>query len=277
MPPKDLSVEEQIKQAQAERQQQSKAFMSSVSYDQELYGNGDDTAYSRTIVEEEEDDDQARTRGQRFSAPKDAYMREVIDNDEEPVDELQQRAVQKRLSEREDSYKKQRLKRTLSPSRVDAFSNGGDSSQARSYAEVMQETELERERERTLKEISEKQQQEASKELESIQKGGNQEIEPAQKERKRRWDDQGPATKKSEWEDEEDSKPSKSASEQRKRSRWDETPVGAAGGVASATPSRRSRWDQTPVGKTGKRVWKGFVDGNYKEILIVMKYEYRRN
>jgi splicing factor 3B subunit 1 len=239
--------------------------MSSVSYDQDLYGDesGDRAGYSNTIIEEDTDermdDAQVQKRGSRFSAPKDAYMKEVLDTEDDAPDELQRRSVQKRLTEREDAYKKQRLKRTLSPSRVDAFdTKGNKNGEARSYSEVMRETELERERERTLKEISEKHQQEASKHLEEIQKGREEDQKPT--ERKRRWDDQGSSSvangsvpaKKSEWEEEEESKPK--PAEQRKRSRWDETPVAGAGGMAAATPSRRSRWDQTPVGKTGMQL-----------------------
>ena len=179
------------------------------------------------------------------------------------------------VADREGSYQARgRRGRMLSPERVDAFDKsqaGAGSEEARSYAEVMRETQLDREKQELLRKM-EKQQLEEQERAAAM--GG------AETRKRRRWDDrrgeslslhidpalhsihidadplgddqhqappQAPRTemesptaapassKVSEWEagEEEKSKP---------RSRWDQTPV-----AEEPLARKRSRWDETPV------------------------------
>lgn len=86
----------------------------------------------------------------------------------------------------------------------------------------------------------------------------------------RRWDQEAPAEKTSEWEEDdkpaaakssrwdETPKPDEAATPARKRNRWDQTPAASAwdatpkASSVEATPTKKSRWDQTPVGSTSQ-------------------------
>ncbi len=61
-----------------------------------------------------------------------------------------------RITDREDEYRKRRLNRIISPDRNDAFLMGDKTPDARvrTYADVMREQQLARERDNTLKNIA---------------------------------------------------------------------------------------------------------------------------
>jgi splicing factor 3B subunit 1 len=144
-----------------------------------------------------------------------------------------------RVNDRDSEYqRKHRANMMISPERKDAFADDADTSTAsRSYADIMREGNLERERETVMRQISEKK----AEETEAAKKGGGA--------KKRRWDvsqdddTSGGASTVSEW----DVGPTPAP-----QSRWDSTPApgtaAAAGGDFGATPApRASRWDATPA------------------------------
>lgn len=155
------------------------------------------------------------------------------------------------IADRESTYHARRKNRMLSPERVDAFAKtGGDETTASSYADVMRETMLDRERHELQRKLDE-------------QDGGvavqpaSAAVQPAAAApRKRsRWDQAATGEEKttaaaatpvvSAWEAPADATPAAAPA----RSRWDATPVhpGLGAGDDDTAPRKRSRWDQTPV------------------------------
>eukprot|EP00051_Salpingoeca_urceolata_P033362 m.20305 g.20305 ORF g.20305 m.20305 type:complete len:1221 (+) comp6133_c0_seq1:150-3812(+) len=164
------------------------------------------------------------------------------------------------IADRESDYHARRRNRIISPERADPFAEdaGGD---ARTYADVMQDEDITRQRKELARKVAKKQQDIAD----------GKEPEP---EKKRRWDDEPDdaakpeaAVTSSSWDEEEpraavtssrwdetpraDSETATSRwdapTPQRKRSRWDETPAMDAGAATgSETARRKSRWDETP-------------------------------
>ncbi|KAJ3292707.1 Splicing factor 3B subunit 1 [Borealophlyctis nickersoniae] len=289
-------LDEQIRAAQAQRRKEKAdkaSLVGAVSYDTDLYGGSGAEkfeGYSTSLPmadDEEEDPLLQRTKKlASYTAPKEAF-KEIAEMDDD-VDPMADIRPSRKIADREDEYHARRLKRQLSPERVDAFSGKPGSAAARSYAEVMREAELEREEERTRRAVEEKKKEMAAsaKELGASGEAQNQAQVQAQlaaakakaqeaaaqvtdqAKRKRRWDQEQPdGQQKSEWE-EEDDKPAKSRWDEtpkpdaaaaptpaRKRNRWDETPAAATSAwdatpkAGAATPSgKRSRWDETPVG-----------------------------
>lgn len=158
-----------------------------------------------------------------------------------------------RITDRETDYQKRRFDRVLTPTRADPFAanrqaGAADGNEGRSYRDVMNETELEREEERVRQAIIQKQ-KDGSADVDMIEHKPTLKDEPdkenqdagsteaAGRKRKKRWD---VAT----------TEESAESAESKKRSRWDEAP--APGGEA---PKKRSRWDQapaaTPIGNQG--------------------------
>ena len=198
----------QIKQSQKHK---GVAFGQRGGFDDDLYEGKNDYLQSLPMTENEEEE-MERKPVSSYSVPKDAF-KDVLQGDEDAVDPFDGLGNSRRIVDREDQYRAQRLNRQLSPERIDAFDSTNKDHQ-RSFVEVMKEQELDRERERTMRLVQEK-----------IK---NTESEPR---RRRRWD-QGPGEEQSkpnasEWENDE---------QKQKKSRWDETPV-----------NKKSRWDQTPV------------------------------
>jgi len=217
------------------------------SYDTDLYGQEDKFAGYNTTLDDDESVDvlQARMASRaQFTAPKELLnsVSEGIDHD--PMADHKMR----RITEREDEYHARRQK-ILSPDRVDAFSTteGEGSSEARSYAEVMREKELERDEQKILRQIAEKKKEAAA----PTAAAAAAEDDGAQK-KKRRWDDTeeaqaGAAVAKSRW----DETPSHSSSMEetptRRKNRWDETPVNVGTDATPTARKGRSRWDETPM------------------------------
>ena len=161
------------------------------------------------------------------------------------------------IADREDDYRKRRLNRVISPERNDAFAMGDKTPDARvrTYADVMKEETLKRDKEETLRLIAKKKQEEAEKKAaeESTAPTKAQlaaaatDLDAAGAKRRNRWDQSGggdakkPKTSESDW-DAPDGAAGAGAS------RWDAATPARAGVDATPTPGpRRNRWDETPT------------------------------
>ncbi|KAI6701635.1 hypothetical protein NL676_015959 [Syzygium grande] len=249
------TLDPEIARVQEERKkmEQQLASLNSVTYDTDLYGGTDRDAYVSSIpVNEEEEnlegmDSEVARKLASYTAPK-SLLKEMPRGGEEDDDAGLGFKKPQRIIDREDDYRRRRLNRVISPDRHDAFAAGDKTPDVsvRTYADVMREEALKREKEETLRAIAKKKKEEE----EAAKAGGapkETEAAPAQK-RRNRWDqsqDDGgaaAAAKKaksgSDW-DLPDSTPG--------IGRWDATPT--PGRVGDATPSvgRRNRWDETPT------------------------------
>ncbi|KAG0075395.1 Splicing factor 3B subunit 1 [Linnemannia elongata] len=277
-----VDISAQIKAEQEKRAKDSstqrddtRVSLTGVGYDQDIYGSGNKfEGYSTSLPMDDDDDEEdeltqraAQKKLSSYTAPKEVYahLTSVEDEDHDP---FAGRSESKRVIDRQDDYHKRGYNRALSPSRQDAFAKdqGAAGSEARTYAEVMREAELEREQQRVLQKIAEKKKE--------AQKATGQDAPPPPTPtgRKRRWDVAtpviAPATTSS-WNEPDDhvAAPTNRWEETpkadvKKRNRWDETPVAsnssswdatprASSGVAETPTAKRSRWDETPVAPSG--------------------------
>mmetsp|Transcript_33913 Transcript_33913/g.75203 ORF Transcript_33913/g.75203 Transcript_33913/m.75203 type:complete len:1276 (-) Transcript_33913:815-4642(-) len=237
-------------------------------FDQDLYG-GATTAYNRTLVDEEEVDDDQADDLQRKPAARGVYG-EIPDPD--ASDDAQLGSFQKPASiyDREDEYRRRRLQRIISPDRNDAFAMGDKTPDARvrTYADVMREQQLQREMDNTMRNIAEK------KKLEAQQAAAGAAADAAAaaataavpssavgEKRRNRWDQSAndpKRSKASDWDAIEatpavgsrwDATPGPAAVD---ASRWDATPGPGAGETPAWGAGGASRWDATPAaGATG--------------------------
>ncbi|XP_022985010.1 splicing factor 3B subunit 1-like [Cucurbita maxima] len=233
----------EIAKTQEERRklEQQLASLSSVTFDTDLYGSNDKAGYVTSIPVNEDDenlealDNEVARKLASYTAPK-SLLKEMPRGGEED-DDIGFKKPQ-RIIDREDDYRKRRLNRVISPERHDAFAAGEKTPDpsVRTYAEVMREEALKREREETLRAIAKKKEEE-----EAAKASGEKPKESAAvpQKRRNRWDqsqDDGgeKKAKTSDW-DLPDTTPG----------RWDATP----GRVGDATPGvgRRNRWDETPT------------------------------
>ncbi|KAJ2900621.1 uncharacterized protein MKZ38_002320 [Zalerion maritima] len=138
-----------------------------------------------------------------------------------------------RIVDRETDYQKRRFHRALSPT--------GDT-----YKERMERREIEREEQKVLRAIEDKNRQGPEQHHEATLKDGGDtqmitagDVTPPRR-RKKRWDIAAPEAMEEEQPEEltEDSKP-------KKRSRWDQAPAVSVPGAEST--KKRSRWDQAPA------------------------------
>lgn len=252
-------MDPEIAKTQEERkkmeQELAKASLTSVTYDVDLYGNNarDDYVQSIPVDDEEENadgmDSELVRKMASYTAPK-SLLKEMPGVGGDADDGFRKPS---RIIDREDEYRRRRLARVISPERHDAFAMGDKTPDVnvRTYADVMREEALKREKEETLRLISKKkkEEEEQKKSMEEEKGGGGGGgvlAQPAQK-RRNRWDqsedqqaDGGVAKKaksSSDW-DLPDSTPG--------IGRWDATPT--PGRLGDATPSvRRNRWDETPT------------------------------
>ncbi|TGJ88019.1 hypothetical protein E0Z10_g770 [Xylaria hypoxylon] len=165
-----------------------------------------------------------------------------------------------RIVDRETDYQKRRFDRVLTPTRADAFAANRQASAAeegRTYRDVMELRELEREEERVKRAIQTKQKegQVADGEHQATLQDGDKEntdagpteAVAAGRKRKKRWDVSSTAV-------DEPAPDAAEAEAKGKRSRWDQAPALDPPGGAEA-PKKRSRWDQapsaTPIGSSG--------------------------
>ncbi|KAL5626306.1 hypothetical protein FOBRF1_000649 [Fusarium oxysporum] len=157
-----------------------------------------------------------------------------------------------RIVDRETDYQKRRFNRALTPTRADPFAanrQAGASENGTSYREITEARELEREEQRVLQAIKEKQEGKTGDDgdAQPMLTDGNAEAEATEasstaRKRKKRWDVSSAPAEDDTAEAGEAAKP--------KRSRWDQAPAPGA-----EVSKKRSRWDQapsaTPMGNAG--------------------------
>ncbi|KAI0456564.1 armadillo-type protein [Xylaria acuta] len=165
-----------------------------------------------------------------------------------------------RIVDRETDYQKRRFDRVLTPTRADAFASNrqaGAAEDGRTYRDVMELRELEREEERVKRAIQAKQKEGHVADGEhraTLQDGDKENVDAgpteavaAGRKRKKRWDVSSTAV-------DEPTPAATEAEAKSKRSRWDQAPALPTPGGTEA-PRKRSRWDQapsaTPIGGSG--------------------------
>ncbi|KAG0585203.1 hypothetical protein M758_3G267000 [Ceratodon purpureus] len=266
------ATDREIAKVQEERRKHEAelAKVTSLSFDRDLYGASNRfEGYERSIALNDEDDEtqdaaerEVAKKLASYTAPK-SIMNEI------PRGEVADDGVgfkkPSRIIDREDDYRRQRLNRIISPERNDAFAMGDATpdERVRTYADVMKEEKLRRDREETLKAIAKKKEEEAERRSheESLVPTKAQQASvkappapapaataapAAGTKRRNRWDQS---------KDEEEPKKPKTSSEwdgpdaTPGPSRWDATPTPGRASL-DATPmaaSRRNRWDETPT------------------------------
>ncbi|XP_054777615.1 uncharacterized protein LOC129285767 [Prosopis cineraria] len=238
------SLDPEISKTQEERKklEQQLASLTSVTFDTDLYGGSDKDAYLTSIPANEDEenldamDNEVARKLASYTAPKSLMkdMPGVGDADADVGFRKPQRII-----DREDDYRQRRLNRIISPERHDPFAAGEKTPDpaVRTYADVMREEALKREKEETLRAIAKKKKEEEEAAKAAPEKGKEADAAAAPK-RRNRWDqsqDEGAKkAKTSDW-DMPDTTPG----------RWDATPT--PGRVTDATPGRRNRWDETPT------------------------------
>ncbi|KAI1177538.1 armadillo-type protein [Nemania sp. FL0916] len=244
------------------------------SFDTELYdGNGGDkyagylTSIPSADGEDEEmedaDADSSRRLVGQYTATRAQIDEFAQGNGVEEDDPFAGRGENStRIVDRETDYQKRRFDRVLTPTRADAFAAnrqaGAADDDGRTYRDVMELRELEREEERVKRAIQAKQKEgQAPADAEhraTLQDGdkenteaGSTEAVAAGRKRKKRWDVSSTAV--------DEAVPAAAEAEVKtKRSRWDQAPALPAPGGAEIS-KKRSRWDQapsaTPIGGSG--------------------------
>ncbi|KAI0879350.1 armadillo-type protein [Hypoxylon argillaceum] len=241
------------------------------SFDTELYDrNGGDkfAGYLTSIPavdgedEEMEDADSSRRLVGQYTATRAQIDEFAHGNGVEEDDPFAGRGENStRIVDRETDYQKRRFDRVLTPTRADAFAANRQASaveDGRTYRDVMELRELEREEERVKRAIQAKQKEgeapadgEHRATLQDVDKenadAGSTEAVSAGRKRKKRWDVSSAAV-------DEPAPAATEADAKTKRSRWDQAPsLQVPGGVEA--PKKRSRWDQapsaTPMGASG--------------------------
>ncbi|KAL1932755.1 hypothetical protein VTP01DRAFT_8433 [Rhizomucor pusillus] len=249
-------IEQEIKATQAKRAQitdkdisaavlnnEKHASLAGMSYDTDIYTKDKYEGYATSIPvgDEDEDEDElyqeTKRRLNSYTASKE-MIREATEG-ADAHDPFAETRKERTIAGRQNEYQKRRFNRMLSPERADAFAEQ-QSSDSRTYSEVIREAELEKEHQRVMSAIAQKKKEE---EQERASAPAPQVEETPRK--KRRWDVATPAHsveetpkgpgKRSRW----DATPVHTDPSATPRSAWDATPTGA--------PSKRSRWDATPV------------------------------
>ncbi|KAI3722245.1 hypothetical protein L2E82_33276 [Cichorium intybus] len=232
-------VDIEIAKTQEERKIMEAALApNSITFDTDLYdGNNRFQEYNREIPANDDEqnadamDNEVARKLASYTAPRSLLNDMPRGGDD---DEYLGFKKSQRIIDREDGYRRRRLNQVISPERHDAFANGDKTPkpETRTYADVMREAALKREKEETLKVIYRR-----KKERESVA------SQPSQKRRNRLDQSQ----------DNSDSKKAKTGSDWDIPDsipgigRWDATPT--PGRIGDTTPSfyRKNRWDQTPT------------------------------
>ena len=185
--------------------------------------------------EEDEDDDKANNNNNNrqkrslksFTMPANA-LKDFTEGEEEEEEMLlkEKFGVSKKISDRENEYKKRRFQRQLSPEREKNKDGGGGE---RGYKEAMREQMLAREKEETMKNIERK-----------------REKEEEEAKRRKLFED-AEKRKKEEVGDDDDDKPTGEEKKRKRKSRWDKTSANeeADGGVAASTGGGVARLDDS--------------------------------
>ena len=279
MTPLHADFQRQLKELQQKRQGLSAAakptssLAPSSQYDGEVYesegGNGTEkySGYVASIAataEEDAEDEEDIERQRRNYTGSTKYFDETAHTG--PEEDPFQQHRRSRIADREDEYRQQRFKRIISPERQDPFAEeeASAASNARSYAEIMQEKALDEEAARVRKKIAEqlKEKRESGAAGEGTGADSSGSVTAAHEgpatKRSRRWDEapkdasssSAPTTSaavgaKSRWD--QDGASNASSSSGVSSSRWDAVPDEEEAG---ATPKRRNRWDETPRSTT---------------------------
>ncbi|ODQ66922.1 ARM repeat-containing protein [Nadsonia fulvescens var. elongata DSM 6958] len=182
-----------------------------------------------------------RTLVGQYSAPKELVAEMAGTGDQD--DGLVERQHAKSVYSKESDYQRRKYNRALSPDRV------GADGETRSYKQIMEERELEREEQR-IQQLIKKQNEESTSSREQYIKQEETISEEPKRARKRRWDvegtDEASGTEpvvKSEVE------PVAQPQIIKRRSRWDQTAPAIISELQNEVevvkPARRSRWDQS--------------------------------
>ncbi|CAI9099103.1 OLC1v1035874C1 [Oldenlandia corymbosa var. corymbosa] len=257
---------DEIKRTQDERKRMEKelAALNAVVFDKEIYSSDRFEGYERSIEVNEDVDSAADYEVSRklpnYTAPRE-FLNDVPSNGKDDDTNMGFKKPSK-IIDREDEYRRRRFNRTLSPDRVDPFLDKTPAPDVRTYADVMKEEMLKKQKEELSREIQ-KQRKEAEEKEAAAEK--------SKKKKRNRWDQSEEDVSKkaktgvSDWD-----LPESSSSTPRigkweatpppvvKKNRWDETPkpdsgsssaVGGDGMLWDATPNKRqkSRWDETPA------------------------------
>ncbi|OMJ11098.1 Splicing factor 3B subunit 1 [Smittium culicis] len=270
-----------IKSQEAQSQGNKVSLVGGVSFDQDIYDSSDKFKDYVSEIELDNEHDAAISKKANLNSNRNSNQLDVqklidearmdMDVDVDPF--ASQGNESKIIAHRENEYQARRRLRMLSPERVDAFktpahSSNIDESHQYSYSDAMRKTQLEREEQELLREISKK-----------AQEKGTSSTSDKSSKKKRRWDVAAPeinsdstetdkiTVKSSKWDSMVPQSESESDSTEveesyiKKKNRWDETPqiIRSETGYdstpkisssisASETPKRtRSRWDETPV------------------------------
>eukprot|EP01138_Halocafeteria_seosinensis_P010429 gb/GECG01010647.1/.p1 GENE.gb/GECG01010647.1/~~gb/GECG01010647.1/.p1 ORF type:complete len:1367 (+),score=239.06 gb/GECG01010647.1/:1-4101(+) len=178
-----------------------------------------------------------------------------IGDDDDPFKSYREGVTGKkdtRLSAKETSYHKRKYERDLSPERVDAF-GGKDEGQGRSYKEVMEATQVEREKKEYEQKIAKEQEererlQERTEQQEDYQQQSAAQAAAERRRKRRRWDtgdtDTDASSVASSTADGGDD--AADATPVAGQAQWDKTPAGPE--AFGPTPARggASKWDETP-------------------------------
>ncbi|CAN4118686.1 unnamed protein product [Withania somnifera] len=208
-------MDDEIQKTQDERKkmEQQLASMNSVTFDTEFYSSNKFEGYEKSIPVNDDDDDAFDTEN---------FFKEVPSGGEE--EEVTGFNKPSKIIDREDDYRRRRLNRVISPERNDPFLDKTPGPEVRTYADVMREEALKRQKEEVMKEIANKKKEDSK--------------------RRNRWDQS---------QDENGVKKAKSGGSDWDMpdltpgiGRWDATPT--PGRVGDATPSvKKNRWDETPT------------------------------
>ncbi|KEH36451.1 splicing factor 3B subunit 1 [Medicago truncatula] len=243
-----MASDDEIEKTQEERKKMEKQLesLTELTFDTDLYGDSDKASYFPSIpaTEEEETHDAEVIPRRNFQSYTGHDVAVPINNSNDAGDN--EVVTSRRIIDREDDYRRRRLNQILSPDRHDAFAAGEKTPDpsVRSYADIMRDEALKREREETIRLISKKkkEEEEAGKAAPVAEKEKSQQNQ--QQKRRNRWDqnqnlEEGGVkkSKTSDWD-----APDSNAMTP---GRWDATPT--PGRVVDATPGRRNRWDETPT------------------------------
>ena len=152
------SVDPEIAKTQEERRkmEQQLASLTSLEFDRDLYGGSDRDAYLTSIPANEDEenvdamDNEVARKLASYTAPK-SLLKEMPGSGDGDAELGFNKP--RRIIDREDDYRRRRLNQIISPERHDPFAAGEKTPDpsVRTYADVMREEALKREKEETLR------------------------------------------------------------------------------------------------------------------------------
>lgn len=158
-------MDPEIERVQEERKRMEKemASLTSLNFDKDLYGGVDKDAYVSSIPSTDDDenidamDNEVARKLASFTAPK-SLLKEMPRGGGDEDGDFGGIKKPQRIIDREDDYRRRRLNQVISPDRNDPFASGEKTPdpKVRTYADVMRETALKKEKEETLRLIAKK-------------------------------------------------------------------------------------------------------------------------